>query len=118
MRTGREKRATVPLQPVAVSRPFEQWGLDVIGEITPSYSKQHRYILTSTDYFTKWVEAVPLTHINKRMVIQFTEKQLITRFSMSSVLVFYNASYFSSTLLIEFSLDKGIKTRYSTNYYP
>ena len=26
----REKRAVVPLQPVTVSRPFEQWGLDII----------------------------------------------------------------------------------------
>jgi hypothetical protein len=28
---GREKRAVVPLQAVVVSRPFEQWGLDIIG---------------------------------------------------------------------------------------
>jgi hypothetical protein len=37
--TGREKREVVPLQSVVVSRPFEQWGLDIIGEITPSSSK-------------------------------------------------------------------------------
>jgi hypothetical protein len=28
---GREMRAAVPLHLVAVSRPFEQWGLDIIG---------------------------------------------------------------------------------------
>jgi hypothetical protein len=28
---GREKRAAVRLQPVTVSRPFEKWGLDIIG---------------------------------------------------------------------------------------
>jgi hypothetical protein len=33
-------------------------------------------------------------------------------------MVFDNASYFSSTLLTEFSLDKGIIIKYSTNYYP
>ena len=27
----REKRAVVPLQPMTISRPFEQWGLDIIG---------------------------------------------------------------------------------------
>jgi len=26
----KEKRATIPLHPVNVSRPFEQWGLDII----------------------------------------------------------------------------------------
>ena len=32
--------------------------------------------------------------------------------------MFDNASYFSSTILTEFSLDKGIIIRYSANYYP
>jgi hypothetical protein len=116
--TGMEKRAFVPLQPVVISRPFEQWGLDIIGEITPSSSKQHRYILTAIDYFMKWEESIPLTHVNENVVIQFIEQQLITRFSMPFVLVFYNSTYFSSTLLMKFSLDKGIIIRYSANYYP
>ena len=93
---------------MTISRPFEQWGLDIIGEITPSSSKQHKYILTATDYFTKWVEDIPLTHVNEKVVIQFIEQQLITRFDVPSVLVFDNATYFPSTLLTEFSLDKGI----------
>jgi hypothetical protein len=103
---------------VAISRPFEKWGLDVIGEITLSSSKQHRYILIATDYFTKWVEAIPLTHMNEKVVIQFIEQQLITRFGMPSVLFFDNSTYFYSTLLTKFSLDKGIIIKYSANYYP
>jgi hypothetical protein len=66
----------------------------------------------------KWAETISLTHINEKVVMKFIEKQLITRFSVPSVLVFDNASYFSSTSLTEFSLDKGIIIRYSTNYYP
>jgi hypothetical protein len=96
---GRDKRVAVPLQLIAVSRPFKQWGLDIIGEITPMSSKQHRYILTATDYFTKWAEAIPLTHVNEKVVIQFIEQQLITRFVVPSVLVFDNENNFYSTLL-------------------
>jgi hypothetical protein len=118
MSTGREKREVVPLQLVTISRPFEKWGLDVIGEITPNYSKQHKYILTATYYFTKWAEDIPLTHVNEKVVIQFIEQKLITRFGMPSILIFDNAAYFSSTLLTKFSLDKGIIIRYSANYYP
>jgi hypothetical protein len=51
-------------------------------------------------------------------MIQFIEKQMITRLLVPSVLVFYNATYFSSTLLKKNSLDKGILIRYSVNYYP
>jgi hypothetical protein len=115
---GREKRETFPIQPVTISRPFEQWGLDIIGEIILSSSKHHKYILTATDYFTKWVAAIPLTHVNEKVVIQFIEQQLITRFSVPLIFVFYNTTYFSCTLLMKFSLDKGIIIRYSENYYP
>jgi hypothetical protein len=72
--TGREKRAVVPIQSVVVSRPFDQWGLDIIGELTSSSSKHHRYILTTIDYFAKWVKAIPLTHVNEKVVIQFIEQ--------------------------------------------
>jgi hypothetical protein len=59
----------------------------------------------------KWVEATPLTHVNEKVVIQFIEQEMITRFRMPFVLVFDIVAYFSSTLLTEFSLDKGIIIR-------
>jgi transposase InsO family protein len=66
----------------------------------------------------KWEEVIPLTHVNEKVVIQFIEQQLITRFGMPFILVFDNATYFSSTLLREISLDKGIIIKCSPNYYP
>lgn len=57
---GRQARSSALLQPIAVEEPFQQWGLDVIGEIIPNLSKKHRYIFTTTNYFTRWVEEIPL----------------------------------------------------------
>jgi hypothetical protein len=54
------KKATMTLQPIIVEEPFTQWGLDVIGPINPKSKKGHSYILTTSDYFTKWKEAVAL----------------------------------------------------------
>jgi hypothetical protein len=51
------KEAAFPLQPVTIERPFQQWGLDVIGEINPNSSQLHKYILTTTNYFTRWTES-------------------------------------------------------------
>ena len=34
--------------------------MDLIGKIYPTLSKGHDFILVAIDYFTKWVEAVPL----------------------------------------------------------
>ena len=36
---GRLKKAALPLQPVIVEIPFQQWVLDVVGLITPASSQ-------------------------------------------------------------------------------
>jgi hypothetical protein len=43
--------------------PFRGWGVDFIGEIHPGSSKEHRFILVATDYFTKLTEAVLLRNM-------------------------------------------------------
>ncbi|XP_038687483.1 uncharacterized protein LOC119986862 [Tripterygium wilfordii] len=49
-----------PLHPTVASWPFDAWGLDVVGPITPKSSAGHLYILAATDYFSRWAEALPL----------------------------------------------------------
>jgi hypothetical protein len=41
------------LHPIIRPWPFRGWALDFIGEIHPSSSKGHRFVLVATDYFTK-----------------------------------------------------------------
>jgi hypothetical protein len=52
---GKQKLSALPLVPVKTEAPFQQWGLDFIGEINPHSSAQHKQILTATDYFTKLI---------------------------------------------------------------
>eukprot|EP00253_Pinus_taeda_P025485 PITA_25485 len=56
---GERKLLPLPLKPVEVNAPFQQWGLDFIREIHPTSSAHHKWILIATDYFTKWIEAIP-----------------------------------------------------------
>ena len=74
--------------------------------------------MTATNYFTRWVEAVLLRKVNMDVVINFLHEKIMTKFGVLISLVFYNASYFSSIKIIEFSCEKGIKLHYSANYYP
>ena len=48
------------MNPIIKPWPFRGWGIDLIGQIYPPSSKNHKFILLATDYFTKWVEAIPL----------------------------------------------------------
>jgi hypothetical protein len=63
-------------------------------------------------------EVLPMTKVNKEIVINFLEKHIFTRFDVPTTLVFDNATYFSSLKLIEFSLDRGIILQCVANYYP
>jgi len=101
---GRENKPTFPLQSVNIQQPFEQWGLNIIGEIVPNSSKQHKYIPTSTNYFTKWVEVIPLKIANTESVTDFIDQCIITRFGLPTTLMFRNASYFGGNTMVEFSL--------------
>ena len=56
--------------------------MDLIGKIHPSSSKGHSFILVATDYFTKWVETVPLKKVEQKDVIQFIKKQIIHRYGI------------------------------------
>ena len=116
MSVGREKRVTFPLQSITVENPFEQWGLDVVGEINPNSSKLHKYILTTTDYFTKWTKVISLKAVNENEVIQFLQWNIITRFGVPNSLVFYNVAYFSSMKIVEYALEHNITLKYSFNY--
>ena len=95
-----------PLQLVIILEPFEQWGIDIIGEINLNSSLQHRYILTATNYFTRWVEAVPLRKVNEDVVINFLQEKIMTRFGVPISTFFDNASYFSYIKITEFTCEK------------
>ena len=79
---------------------------------------QHKYILTATDYFTRWVEAILLRKVNENAVMEFLQDHIMTTFGVPISLVFDNATYFSSNILTAFSHEKGIKLHYFANYYP
>jgi hypothetical protein len=114
---GRERIFAFPLQPMTIENPFEQWGLDVVGEINPIYLKLHKYILIATNYFSKWTKAIPLKVINDTEVIQFLQQNIVTRFGVPNCLVFDNAKYFSSLKIVECALKYNINIKYSYNYY-
>jgi hypothetical protein len=40
------------LHPIIKLCPFRGWGLDFVGEVHPSSSKGHRFVLVTTNYFT------------------------------------------------------------------
>ena len=48
------------LHPVPVHTPWHHIGLDFVGPISPVSTQGNKYILTVSDYFSKWVCAFAL----------------------------------------------------------
>jgi hypothetical protein len=59
---------TVKLHEQVPIFPFSVWILDIIGKILlPSFAR-HTLIITTMDYFMKWVEDVPLHLMNIEVI--------------------------------------------------
>jgi hypothetical protein len=115
--SGKQQLKSLPLKPVVASGPFQKWGLDFIGEIHPASSGKHKWILTATDYFTKWIEAIPTRNASHKVIIGFLE-DIITRFGCPNRIVTDNIAPFKSEPLVRFCEQFGISLIHSTPYYP
>lgn len=49
---------------------FYQWGLDILGPFPPA-AGQVKFLIVDINYFTKWIEAEPLTTISLEKIHKF-----------------------------------------------
>ena len=54
----------------------------MIGEIKPTASNGHRFILVAIDYFTKWVEAASFASVTKNVVARFIKQNVICHYGI------------------------------------
>ena len=65
------KKSVGSLHPIPVKSKFwTQVGMDLVGPL-PVTSRGNKYIITLTDYFSKWAEAAPLPDKTAAGVAQF-----------------------------------------------
>ena len=95
--------------------PFQQWGLDFIGEINPSSSGQHKWILVAIDYFTKWIEVVPTRNATHQVIMNFLYLNIFIIFGFPKRIVTDNAPAFKVKALVNMSESMGIQLVHSTS---
>jgi hypothetical protein len=88
-----------------------------IGEIHPSSSKEHRFVLVARDYFTKWAEVVSLKNMTHREVIEFITEHIIHRFGIPQTLTIEQGTSFMSKEVHDFVESYRIKLLDSSPYY-
>ena len=91
------------MNPIIKPWPFRGWGIDLIGQIYPPSSKNHKFILVATDYFTKWVEAIPLKTMTSKEMIEFVKEHIVYRFGTPQTITTDQGSMFISEVFGEFA---------------
>lgn len=66
--------------------PFARWGIDIVGPFIKTKGS-NQFLVVVVDYFTKWVDAEPLSKITECEMIHFIWKSICCRFGLPRVLV-------------------------------
>jgi hypothetical protein len=56
-----------PVQLIAPSWPLQRWGIDIVGKLTPAQGN-YTFAVVAVEYFTKWIEAKPLTNVSSASI--------------------------------------------------
>ena len=115
---GKRKLKPLPLVPISAEAPFQHRGLDFIGEINIVSFGQHKWILITTNFFTKWAEAILTRQATDVVVIDFLLSHILCRFGCLRKMITNNAQSFSSHRLVKLCNEYNIILSHSTTYYP
>lgn len=96
-------RNSEELHAIVKSWPFRGWAFDLIGQTNPSLSKGHKFILVGVNYFTKWVEAMPLKDVTPNEIINFIEQNIIHYFGIPQTLTIDQGTMFTSRKVMEYA---------------
>ena len=115
-------RKTTPrakLHPIETpSIPFDTIGIDFLGPIKAHNRQANNHILVITDYFTKWVELIPLPNQTAETTAKALMSAIVNRFGMPRVIISDNGPNFASKLFDALCKSIGTKHKFSTPYHP
>jgi hypothetical protein len=106
--TSRPHASAAELQPIPLSWPFAQWGLDMVGKLHKSWLGGNVYMLVAVDKFTKWVEAAPVTTQDSTAAINFI-KSIVFCFGVPHSIITDNGTNFTSKEFKSYCEGLGIK---------
>ena len=104
---NRNPFVTVPeLHTVPMHSPWHHVGMDFIGPIHPISINGNRYVLTLSDYFTKWVEALPLPSKCANGVAKSLFKVKTTVYNYSYTIIILYLCYLYIKIFMRMGLPK------------
>lgn len=105
------KKYRAPLKTYNVGAPFERIAIDILGPL-PRTKQGNKYLLVVGDYFSKWLEAIPLRNQEATTVASKLVERIISVFGVPLSIHSDQGSNFESEVFQELCKLLGItKTR-------
>nr|GEU40045.1 reverse transcriptase domain-containing protein [Tanacetum cinerariifolium] len=81
------------LTPITSPWPFYKWRIDIAGHFLEGPGKV-KFLIVAIDYFTKWIEAKPITTITGSQIKKFMQDNIVCRFGLLREIISDNGKQF------------------------
>lgn len=97
--------------------PFQIIGIDYCGPMrrTP---RDNKYVLVITDYFTRYVTAIPLPNCTAETTAENLFNEIFCKFGIPETIISDRGTHFHNQLMAHMKLLIGYNHIYSTPYHP
>ena len=96
----------MPPAPQITLHAFDTWVVDFVGPIsTPGKWTDACYIITATDYLTRWAEVEPMKDCTVETMTKFLFENVVTRFGYPKILISDQGTHFVNKLIIELTVE-------------
>lgn len=109
-------RNQMPLNPILTCEIFDVWGIDFMGPFPTSSG--FSYILLPVDYVSKWVEAKATRTNDSKVVVEFLQANIFSRFGTPKALISDRGTHFCNRTLEAVLKKYGVTHKVSTAYHP
>ena len=93
--------------------------IDFVGPINPPGKRTGaRYIITRTDYLTRWVEEQLVRDCSEETIAKFIFEYILSRFGCSKILMSDQGSHFLNNTIEALTEEFQVYHHKSTTYHP
>jgi transposase InsO family protein len=113
------RRDEMPLAPKMNLQSFEKWAIDFVGPI--NLLGKHtgaRYIITATEYLTRWEKETTVKDCSATTTAQFIFDDIITRFGFPKNMMSDQGTHFINNTIEALNREFEVHHKKNTPYHP